>query len=70
MLSWKEPVDSKIRYYNIYYSSNGMPTIDPRYRIASPPVGTKFYSDWLADMSKPGYYKVTSVDRYGNESQD
>lgn len=67
-LTWLEPNGSKIRYYNIYYSSSSasVPT-DQQHRIASVPVGTTTYLDWLADTSKPGYYKITSVDRQGNE---
>ncbi len=38
-LSWTEPTYSKIRYYNIYYSTEGTPPVDQRYRIASVPVG-------------------------------
>ncbi len=66
-LSWSEPNNSKIRYYNIYYSATGAPPVDRRYRIASVPVGTTTYLDWLADTSQPGYYTISSVDRQGNE---
>jgi hypothetical protein len=67
LLKWTEPNDSKIRHYNIYYSTKGTPPVDQRYRIASVPVGTSKYLDWLADQSQPAYYKITSVDRQGNE---
>lgn len=66
-LNWTEPSDSKIRYYNIYYSTTATPTADQKYRIASVPVGTSTYLDWLADPNATAYYLVTSVDRQGNE---
>ena len=67
LLRWTEPNDSKIRYYNIYYSTKGTPPVDQQHRIASLTVGTSKYLDWLADQSQPAYYKITSVDRQGNE---
>jgi len=67
-LSWTEPNDSKIRYYNIYYSTSGNPAPVQQRRIASLPVGTNSWLDWNADPNKAGYYGITSVDRQGNES--
>lgn len=68
-LSWTEPVDGKIRYYNIYYSTSGNPGTNQSERIASLPAGiVATYLDWIADRSVSGYYGITSVDRYGNES--
>ena len=67
-LAWEEPDDDKVRYYNIYYSTAGVPAVNQRSRIASLPVGTKQYLDWLADPNKDGRYAITSVDRHGNES--
>ena len=69
-LTWDEPDDHMVRYYNIYYSSYEKPRVDQRFRIASIPVGASTYLDWLADKSKPGYYRITSVDRQGNESSE
>ncbi len=66
-LSWTEPASSKIRYYNVYYATAGIPEADQRFRIASLPVGTTTWLDWNADPAQPAYYRVTSVDRYGNE---
>jgi hypothetical protein len=66
-LTWNEPSDSKIRYYNIYYSSTSEPTISQQNRIASIPVGNNRYRDWLADKVSDANYRITSVDRYGNE---
>jgi hypothetical protein len=66
-LSWAEPEDTKVRYYNIYYSNLSNPVAKQEYRIASVPKGTTSYIDWLADTGSPGYYGITSVDRYGNE---
>ena len=68
-LTWEEPTDSKIRYYNLYYSTTGTPTADQRNRIASLPVGTAKHLDWLAVPNARHAYLVTSVDRQGNESQ-
>ncbi len=68
LLTWVEPQDTKIRYYNIYYSSTGTPPADQRYRVASVPAGTSRYLDWCADPSANAYYRITSVDRQGNES--
>ena len=47
-LAWSEPSDSKIRYYNIYYSTSGNPQRTQAQRIASLPRGTSSYLDWLA----------------------
>ena len=68
LISWSEPSDSKIRYYNIYYSGTATPAADQQHRIASVPVGTARFYDWLANPTASAYYKVTSVDRQGNES--
>ena len=68
-LTWGDPNDPKIRYYNIYYSIAGEPSAEQKNRIASVPVGTTKYLDWLADPAKPGFYCITSVDRQGNESK-
>lgn len=67
-LTWNEPSDTKVRYYNIYYSNLSNPTAIQQQRIASVPVDTNKYLDWLADQASAGYYGITSVDRYGNES--
>lgn len=66
-LTWAEPKNTKVRYYNIYYSATGVPSIDQQHRIASVPKGITTYLDWLADTTKTGYYKITAVDRQGNE---
>ena len=66
-LTWTEPSDSKIRYYNIYYSNSGAPPTDVQHRIASVPAGTNNFIDWLADRSQTAYYRITAVDRQGNE---
>ncbi|MGD0976784.1 MAG: hypothetical protein ABR875_00620 [Minisyncoccia bacterium] len=67
-LNWTQPNDTKIRYYNIYYSNSANPSAIQQQRIASVPVGTATYLDWLADSSATGHYGITSVDGYGNES--
>ena len=67
-LTWSEPSNAKIRYYNIYYSNVGVPPVDQQHRIASVPIGTNSFIDWLADRAQPAYYQITSVDRQGNES--
>jgi len=66
--SWTEPSDSKIRFYHIYYATTPASLIeDQQHRIASVPIGTNNFNDWLADTASPGEYKLVSVDRYGNE---
>lgn len=69
-LSWTEPQNSHnlIRYYNIYYSPTHPPSPSPEYRIASVPVGTTSWLDWLALPDSQAYYRITSVDTQGNES--
>jgi len=73
-LHWAETSDPKVRYYNIYYSNAGSPQLTQNYRIASVPVGSVAageeitHLDWLADPAAPAYYRITAVDRYGNES--
>lgn len=68
-LSWTEPQDDRVRYYNIYYSTGEAPRVDQNNLIASLPLGTAKYLDWLADPDKDGRYAITSVDRYDNESK-
>jgi len=67
-LSWNEPADDKVRYYNVYYATQAAPAAKQPNRIASLPVGTATYLDWLAEAERDGYYAITSVDRQGNES--
>jgi hypothetical protein len=68
LLTWAEPVNTVIRYYNIYYSNTAAPAVTQSCRIASVPVGTSSYLDWLADPNaSSGYYVITSVDTQGNE---
>jgi len=66
-LSWTELGDSKVRYYNIYFSPLSNPQAVQTFRIASLPIGTNTYLDWLAPSG--GFYGLTAVDRYGNESR-
>lgn len=71
LLKWEEPIDSKIRFYNIYYSTNVSLTPDQltkKTRIASVPVGTSQWLDWNAEATATSEsYRITSVDRQGNE---
>ena len=67
-LDWTEPVDAKVRFYHIYYSTAGQPAAGQQRRIASLPVGIDTYLDWLADTGATGIYGISSVDWYGNES--
>jgi hypothetical protein len=68
-LTWSEPAGDYIRYYNIYYSTTGQPSITQAYRMASIPAGHAAYLDWLANTaSATHYYAITSVDYQGNES--
>lgn len=66
-LSWTEPIDDLVRYYNIYYATGGDPQALQKYRIASVPRGISSYLDWNADQSQSGYYGITAVDYFGNE---
>jgi len=66
LLTWEEPENSKIRYYNIYYSTGETPAPIRENRIASVPVGTSRYLDWCAQNTGASYL-ITSVDRQGNE---
>jgi hypothetical protein len=68
-LTWSEPPDHYdiIRYYNIYYSNTGTPDPVQQNRIASVPKGTNEFVDWNAHPSLTGYYRITSVDKQGNE---
>jgi hypothetical protein len=67
-VSWTEPSDSKIRYYNLYYSVESAPAQAVQNKVASLPKGTTTFYDWLADSGTVNYV-ISSVDRYGNESQ-
>ena len=67
-LSWNEPSNNKIRYYNIYYATSENPQKTQSQRIASVPRGTASYLDWLAAPGVSVRYGLSSVDRYGNES--
>lgn len=67
-ITWSEPSNPLIRYYNIYYSSSSNPQPVQQNRIASIPVGRTQYVDWLADTSANAYYTLTSVDTQGNET--
>ena len=69
-LAWTRPKSDKVRHYNVYYSTEGPPRPVQANRIASPPVGTSSYLDWLADSHAPeAHYAITAVDRQGNESK-
>jgi len=68
LLSWTEPGEPKIRFYNIYYGTEADPPASQPYRIASIPTGFSAWLDWLADPVAEGHYGITSVDRQGNES--
>ena len=57
-LNWNEPADANAQLYNVYYATAGSPQAIQQQRIASLPVGTSTYLDWLADPSNPGYCLV------------
>lgn len=67
-LTWTGPPDQDVRYYNLYFSSDGHPAIEQARRFASPPKTCTEYLDWTAPTSGEAYYAVTAVDRQGNES--
>lgn len=69
LLSWTGSSDSKVRYYNLYYSDTAVPSAVQQNRIASIRVGVNAYRDWNPNTSSEyAYYALTAVDRYGNES--
>ena len=67
-IGWSDSSERDVRYYNIYYSVQGIPPATQERRIASIPRGTTTYLDWLARTDASPYYSVTAVDRAGNES--
>lgn len=67
-IQWSQSNSPLLRYYNIYYSTKGVPEATVRYRIASLPSSNTTYVDWLAATDKPAFYTVTAVDSQGNES--
>ncbi len=66
-LSWTEPADDKVRFYNLYYAEAAAPEITQARRVASVVVGTSGYYDWLGSAAG-AHYALTTVDRQGNES--
>jgi hypothetical protein len=69
LLTWEEPKDAHVRYYNIYHSPGQAVAATQQNRIASVVVGTNKFVDWLGDPEGPGAYVITAVDRQGNESK-
>jgi len=62
-----------IRYYNVYASDDGTPSILQTFRIASIPANefsgaTCSWVDWLGLTNGSTQYRVTAVDTLGNES--
>ncbi len=67
-LTWEASSAPDLWYYNVYYSVEGVPSAIPQRLIASVPRSRTSYIDWQARKDAPGYYRVTAVDRQGNES--
>lgn len=69
-ISWTAPSDpnSVLRHYNIYALDGSAPTAVQNRRIASVPVGTTSFIDWLGNTSGTTQYLVSAVDIMGNES--
>lgn len=67
-LEWTASVDQDVRYYNLYFSSEGKPDAVQARRFVSPPAGTTSYLDWAASREGSAYYAITAVDYQGNES--
>jgi hypothetical protein len=66
-LNWTgEP--GNVRYYNIYYSSTGVPEVNPFYQVASVPAANTTFTYWLANPSAPAVFGIVAVDRQGNQS--
>jgi hypothetical protein len=67
-LTWSPSAEKDLWYYNIYYSTEGIPSASPGRRIASVPRGHSTWIDWEARTDASASYRVTAVDRQGNES--
>ena len=65
-LSWIAPADRDISHYNVY-SSPRKHFICSRGNLIGSPIETEFV-DWGLVLNTPCFYKVTAVDRSGNES--
>ena len=68
-LKWDRNPAKDLRYYNVYFSTQGKCEVGQKRLIISPPGSTKEYLDWTAPLGVQSvYYAITAVDRQGNES--
>jgi hypothetical protein len=67
-LFWDDSASQDVRYYNIYFSTEGMPEPDQRRLIMSAFPGQGELLDWLAPTGEDLYYAITAIDYQGNES--
>jgi hypothetical protein len=68
LLAWDASPAKDLRYYNIYFSTEGTPKAEQKRRIASPAKGTASLIDWGVPQEGKPSYAITAVDRQGNES--
>jgi hypothetical protein len=68
-VTWAAPADDDVRHFNVYYSPSEKDVpAKQAFRIASPPGSETRYVDFAGRPGVAGYYAVTAVDRFGNES--
>ncbi|MEX0774815.1 MAG: hypothetical protein WD042_03770 [Phycisphaeraceae bacterium] len=68
-LTWSRSAAPDVRYYNLYFSTEGKPEATQKNRVASPLPGMTSYLDWSAPLGAAKvHYAITAVDRQGNES--
>lgn len=67
-LAWQAPANKDIRYFNIYCSRT--PGFSPSQKtlVWSPPADARAFWDYGLQPETTYYYRVTAVDRAGNES--
>lgn len=67
-LKWTPSASTDVRYYNVYFSTQGRPEISQKRLVASPLKSMSTYLDWSAPVEGNAHYAITAVDRQGNES--
>jgi len=68
-LSWDKNDSTLLRYYNIYSGVTSGFIVSQNTRISSPTKDMQQYLDWQIIKNRDTYYKITAVDRFGNESE-
>jgi hypothetical protein len=67
-VSWNASISSSVKYYNIYYSTSGVPKPRQAYLISSVPASQGSFTYWVADPKAPAAFAVLAVDRQGHVS--